>query len=174
MLKASVLVQILTNSFCFDFTSVQLLESCLHSLAQILLRFCSYLAQIFCSDLFALLTFVNLKIFLLRYFTQISCSDLAQILLKYLTQILLRSCLNILLRFICSVNTCWLKNLLAQISYSDLAQILLRFCLNLFVLSTLVDLRIFLLKSESSKISEQEVYFASCILLLVSCFILTL
>jgi len=149
-----------------------------------------YLTQILfksiCSNLFTLLTLIDLRIFLLKYlaqillrscsdFAQISCSDLAQILFKYFAQIYL-------LKSICSVNTCRLENLLAQIFYSNLAQILLRSCSDLaqiscsdlFVLSTLVNLRIFLFRSESSKIFEQEVYFASCILLLVSCFILTL
>ena len=118
MLKVSVLVQILINSFCFDLTSVQLLESHLHFLAQILLRSYSDFAQIFCSNLFALLTFVNLRIFLLKYLAQIFCSD---ILLRSYSDILLRSCLN-------------------------LTQILLKSCSDLFALSTFVNLRIFLLR----------------------------
>ncbi len=126
MLKASVLVQILINSFCFDLTSVQLLESYLHSFTQILLR---YFVQIYllCQHL---LTWES------------SCSDLTQILLRYLAQILLK--------FICFVNTCQLENLLAQISCSNFTQILLKSCSDLFALSTLVNLRIFLLKSYSN------------------------
>ena len=103
---------------------ILLLFNCSNLVYTFLLR--SYL------DLFALLTLVNLRIFLLKYLTQILfksiCSnlftlltliDLRIFLLKYLAQILLRSCSNILLRFI---------------------------CLNLFVLLTLVDLKIFLLR----------------------------
>jgi len=112
MLKVSVLVQILINSFCFDLTSVQLLESHLHFLAQILLRSYSDFAQIFCSNLFALLTFVNLRIFLLKYFAQIFCLN-----------ILLRSYSNILLKYFAQI----FCSDLTQISYSDFAQILLRF-----------------------------------------------
>jgi len=63
MLKTFVFMQILINSSCSDLTFVQLLESHLHFLAQILLK--SY------SDLFALLILVDLRIFLLKFYSDI-------------------------------------------------------------------------------------------------------
>ncbi len=141
---------------------ILLLFNCLNFIYTFLFRFYS--------NLFALSTFVDLRIFLLKYLAQIllkSYSDLfAQIYLlcqhlltweSSYSNILLRSCLN-----------------LAQILLRFYSNILLKSCLNLFALLIFIDLRIFLLRSELSKIFEQEVYFASYILLLVSCFILTL
>ncbi len=111
------LENLLAQISCSDLTQIYLL--CQHlltwesSCSDILLKSYSDLAQILlrsCLDLFALSILVDLRIFLLKYLVQIllkSYSDLTQILFK----------------FICSINTCWLENLLAQI--------LLRSCSNL-------------------------------------------
>ncbi len=102
------------------FVAIFLFKSCLYFTQLFLLK--SYLY------LFTLLILVDLRIFLLR-----SYSD-----------ILLKSCLNLyVLSILVNLRIFLLR------SCSNLAQISLRSCSDLYALSKLVDLRIFLLRSNS-------------------------
>ncbi len=165
MLKASVLMQILINSFCSDLISIQLLESHLHSftqifysdLTQILLISCSDFAQISCSNLLLcqhLLTWESsYSDILLR-----SCSDLTQILFNQhlltwessYSDILFKSYSDILLK-----------------SYSN---ILFKSCSNLAQIYLLCQ---YLLTWESScsDLNQAKYLSKKCILLLVFCFL---